>query len=136
MKRKIAKIADRVIAQLAEILCLRERERFKQQAEDGLRQAETHLTENEITNGATELLKSPDMLYRVKGIYDRGVMVDRYRFVLKEEDKKLLTFLIFLSDITSWSQTLCVASARASWNFTPSYGSGVYEGMKYHLSID
>jgi hypothetical protein len=113
VKRKIAKIVDvtdeevdRVIAQLAEILCLRERERFKQQVEDGLRQAETHLTENEITEGATELLKSPDMLYRVKRIYDRGVMVDRYRFVLMEDDKKLLTFLIFLSAITSWSQSL------------------------------
>jgi predicted transcriptional regulator len=53
---------------------------------------------------AMEFLHDPALLYRVKTLLEKGFQVDRYRFVLGEDDKKLLTFLIGISAQTPWPQ--------------------------------
>jgi predicted transcriptional regulator len=53
---------------------------------------------------AMEFLHDPALFYRVKTLLERGFQVDRYRFVLGEDDKKLLTFLIGISAQTPWPQ--------------------------------
>lgn len=49
-------------------------------------------------------LHDPALLHRVKQLIEKGLVADRYRFVLGENGKVLLTFLIALSSSTSWPQ--------------------------------
>ncbi|MHA1632674.1 MAG: hypothetical protein ACTSXC_07725, partial [Candidatus Freyarchaeota archaeon] len=64
------------------------------------------ITEEVLREHALTFLRSPNLLFQVKQIYEKGVMVDRYRFVLGEDDKKLLTFAIAASAKTLWPQSL------------------------------
>jgi DNA-binding transcriptional ArsR family regulator len=57
-----------------------------------------------ILEKAKEFLKSPDILYQIKKVLDEGFIVDRYRAIIGEDHKKLLTYLIALSAKTEWPQ--------------------------------
>ena len=74
--------------------------------EEGLKPIEITLSQEELQRRAVELLKSSDLLYRVKTICEKGVIADRYRFVLGEDDKKLLAFLIAISAKSQWPQSI------------------------------
>jgi len=97
---------DRGVAAFSYSLEAGKEDRESQKIEEGLKRAETSLPEEELQRRALELLSAPNLLFRVKTIYEKGVTVDRYRFVLGEEDKKLLTFIIAASAKASWSQSL------------------------------
>jgi len=99
-------VVDRAVAQFMLSLRREEKDREDQQTAEGLKPIKTSLPKEELQRRALDLLSSPDLLFRVKVIYEKGVMVDRYRFVLGEEDKKLLTFIISASAKTSWPQSL------------------------------
>lgn len=73
---------------------------------EGLQKIQPDITEEMLKEWALTLLRSPGLLFQVKQIYEKGVMVDRYRFVLGEDDKKLLIFAISASAKTSWPQSL------------------------------
>jgi energy-coupling factor transporter ATP-binding protein EcfA2 len=88
---------------------------FGSKKEDGKKGEEQVLDEEgkpvppeQIEAGAMEFLRDPKLLYRIKTLLDRGFVMDRYRFVLGEDDKKLLTFCIEISAQTSWPQNLFV----------------------------
>jgi predicted transcriptional regulator len=101
-------IVDRAVAQFMLSLRQKKEDRGVQQIEEGLKPIETTLPKEELQRRALELLRSPNLLFRVKTIYEKGVVADRYRFVLGEEDKKLLTFAIAASAKSSWPQSLWV----------------------------
>jgi hypothetical protein len=69
---------------------------------------ETSLSQEELDGRAREFLSSPDLLHRIKSIMEKGVIADRYRFVLGEDDRKLLVFLIAASASTRVPQSLWV----------------------------
>jgi hypothetical protein len=75
---------------------------------EGAKRIVSSLSEEELKKMALELLRSPDLLFKIKTIYEKGVVVDRYRFVLGEGDKKLLVFIIVISAETPYPQSLWV----------------------------
>lgn len=66
----------------------------------------TSMDPNILEAEAHHFLKDPAILHRVKQLVEKGFMVDRYRFVLGEDDKKLLIFLSALSSSTPWPQNV------------------------------
>ncbi len=64
--------------------------------------------ESEIDSAARELLRDPNFLNYVREVYEQGVEIDQYRFVLGEQDAKLLVYLLCLSAKTRWPQSLWV----------------------------
>ncbi|HDD40378.1 MAG TPA: hypothetical protein ENG21_03920 [Nitrososphaeria archaeon] len=64
--------------------------------------------ESEVDSAARELLQDPNFLNYVQEVYEQGVEIDQYRFVLGEQDAKLLVYLLSLSAKTRWPQSLWV----------------------------
>ena len=75
---------------------------------------------------AEELLRDPAFLHYIREVMERGVEADRYRFVLGEEDKKLLTYLIALSAKSKWPQSLWVTG-------DPGFGKSNMVKVALHL---
>ena len=97
---------DQVTAQL--LFSLEQHEDHESQqikaALDSVQQKVT-LSKEQLDAKGLELLKSGEFLYKVKQIYDKGVLADKYRFVLREDDHKLLTVLNCVSSRSRWPQS-------------------------------
>jgi hypothetical protein len=99
---------DRAAASLLFSLQQKGEDQETKKVEEGLKPVETTLPKEELQKRALELLRSRQLLFKVKETYDKGVVVDRYRFVLGEDDKKLLSYVISVSAETYWAQSLWV----------------------------
>jgi hypothetical protein len=74
-------------------------------------QQEVTLSKEQLDAKGLALLKTGDVLYKVKQVYDKGVQVDRYRFVLWEDDKKILTAVNCVSSKSRWPQSVFVTGS-------------------------
>lgn len=103
---------DRVTAQL--LFSLEQHEDHESQqikaALDSVQQ-EVTLSKEQLDTRGLALLKTGDVLYKVKQVYDKGVQADRYRFVLWEDDKKILTVLNCISSKSRWPQSQFVTGS-------------------------
>jgi DNA-binding transcriptional ArsR family regulator len=72
---------------------------------------QSSLGAEELTKLAMEFLRSPNLLYMIKLLMEKGLVLDRYRFVLGEDDRKLLSFLIGVSARTRWPQSAWVTGS-------------------------
>jgi len=77
-------------------------------------------------DSALELLCDPGFLNCIRKVMEEGVEANRYRFVLGEEDKKLLTYLIAVSAKSKWPQSLWVTG-------DPGYGKSNMIKVTLHL---
>lgn len=98
---------DRVTAQLLFSLERQHDDHESEQIKDGLNSVGEGITlsSEEVAAKGLELLKSGQLLYSIKQVYDKGVQADKYRFVLWEDDKKLLTAVNCVSSKSRWAQS-------------------------------
>jgi hypothetical protein len=66
------------------------------------------LSEGQLNVKGLELLEHGELLSKAKEVYDKGVLVDKYRFVLGEDDGKLLMSSHCYSAVSRWPQSVFV----------------------------